>query len=195
MSVLKIGPNSVVAKKVVNLSTLFNSGNCAIIFEVDGQYKSWQPGGELNSITSTVISRGYTIIATAEIDVSDYFGDFADGYAEALIDNPIPSNFISYVNKTASAAFTLSHKNSNGDVLGTFPLPVNGAVYLFLNTGDNLTLASNAVLAAQVHLITSIINNAGALTYADQAAVGTIGQTYTLTPDMDLNKIYNAILK
>jgi hypothetical protein len=194
MPTLKIGPNAVVAKTSVPFSSLFDAETCSIVYECDGAFKSWTPGAELNAITGTVIGRGYLITMKLEVDVSEDFGDYADGFGDAIIAFPGYTNFVSYVNKSA-IAFTVLKKDIDGNTLATLPLAANGVVSAFLKQGENLTLASNAVLSAQLHKTETLISAADALTFTDNAVVGTIGQVYTIIPAMDINKVHNVIIK
>jgi hypothetical protein len=50
-----------------------NSGNCLIVFEVDGAIlKSWVPTRTINAVTTFTDGKGYYIVMTADADLSAY---------------------------------------------------------------------------------------------------------------------------
>jgi hypothetical protein len=78
------GPNAGTALQAANLADIFTADNCVMVYEADGQYKSWVPGRELNAITTIAIGTGYIAIMKAELDVSAYFSDGTAGTVGAL---------------------------------------------------------------------------------------------------------------
>lgn len=93
MAKLKIGPNGVVASVDALLSTFLNTTNCGGVYEVDGQYKSWKPGRDLNAINSIKAGIGYIVIAFQEVDLTAYFTpettDYTFEYVEADSDGNV----------------------------------------------------------------------------------------------------------
>ena len=102
------GPNAVTAIQNTALSTIFNAENCAIVYDANGNYKSWVPGRDINSFTNIEVGKGYIpiMLSNTPIDVSAYFSDGlptgGGGFAQGLYINSILSEdlTISFYNHT-----------------------------------------------------------------------------------------------
>lgn len=79
------GPNARVAITSIDfLSMGLNVNNCDIVYEVEGNYKSWKPGRIINPINSITSGKGYVIEAKLSMDLTAYFND-ADGVSNKSI--------------------------------------------------------------------------------------------------------------
>lgn len=68
------GPNALIALDDHDLATLpLNDANTAILYEVNGAYKSWKPNAPINAVTALVKNRGYLLIAKQGMDLTAYF--------------------------------------------------------------------------------------------------------------------------
>jgi hypothetical protein len=140
MITLKVGPNAIVAKAVVAFSSLFNTTNCIIIFQCDGNYESWTPGNSLNAVTSTVAGKGYLAIMKQTLDVSADFFSLSDLGGEPTLN---------FVNNSATSYLHLATCDVTGDPNITF----GGAPMGGFNKYDKSLLTDNDQLAANYIVI------------------------------------------
>lgn len=72
------GPNAVVSTGIsdgVELDFLpnVNANTISVIYEIDGRYRSWVPGRDLNQFNTLRAGIGYLIVAKQGLDLSEYF--------------------------------------------------------------------------------------------------------------------------
>jgi hypothetical protein len=84
---LLIGPNAVTALVSQAASEIFTSENCAVVFNADGTYRSWQPNRVINSFTDLEVGAGYIAIMKDTLDVTGVFSEGIPGIAQAGVYN------------------------------------------------------------------------------------------------------------
>lgn len=106
------GPNAVVALGAADGLDLdflpnVNVNTVSTIYELDGRYRSWEPGRDLNQFNVLRKGIGYLIIAKQGIDLTNYFSPpipigtsevfvLGDGFGNVIGDGA--GNLIGYAN-------------------------------------------------------------------------------------------------
>lgn len=75
MNNIQVGANSRTAIVSADISTIgLTTDDIIIIFEAEGNYKSWAPGRDLNAITMIIEGNGYLISSKKALDLTAFFG-------------------------------------------------------------------------------------------------------------------------
>jgi hypothetical protein len=137
--IIQPGPYALVAKKDADLTTLdlFTVDNCSIIYQTEGQYKSWKPGRLLNGFSTLEKDKGYIVIAKQTVDVSEYF-DPESGTLEAFYQI---SNF-------SNINFNLQWQDSGGTQVGDL-------ITIFNNSAHKINKSDIPVGAVNIRLLFS----------------------------------------
>ena len=87
MNIVNPGPYALSAKvDVPDITTLgLTTDNCLIVYETQGQYRSWVPGRSFNPFTSLTKDGGYIVIVKGAIDLSQFFYPDNGGAAEPIL--------------------------------------------------------------------------------------------------------------
>jgi hypothetical protein len=130
--IIQPGPYALVAKSDADLSVidLFTTANCSIIYQTEGQYKSWKPGAPLNGFTTLEKDKGYIVIAKQTIDVSAYFDPDTEGIEPFY-----------QISNVANINFNLQWQDINGIQVGDLMPIVNNTAHKI----NKSTIPSDAV--------------------------------------------------
>ena len=79
MKNLKVGPNACTSLVAQAIGDTFTADNCLIVYQADGQYKSWVPGRDINAFVNLEVGLGYIAIMKQVTDVTDVFSDGLPG--------------------------------------------------------------------------------------------------------------------
>ena len=144
MNIVNPGPYALSAKvDVPDITTLgLTTDNCLIVYETQGQYRSWVPGRSFNPFTSLTKDSGYIVIVKGAIDLSQFFyPDNGGGAAEPYLS----------ITNISSEDITLKDQDGN--------IPQLLAAANPLQSGESVTFLKSALDMAAMTDITFLTGN------------------------------------
>jgi len=127
--IITSGPFALVASANANLADMgLTAENCLKVYEVDGDFKSWRPGGTLNNVTAVEAGKGYIVYVVdgETIDLTEWF-DVATGEGVGIFLSAMPTA----TGGGSGYSYTIEYLNSSNVVVGSDKVNFQGPPYFF----------------------------------------------------------------